>query len=238
MYCKHCGKEISDDSRFCMFCGKPLIGGTGETISAGGDAFKDIGIEGMGAMGRQVTQIQIQGMSVDQYKEISSQLSQLLSQIGIKDEIGREPTELTQEQRMIGEAVKEKVNEADQWFDEPLGTLDTYLKLGNFEYSSKNHEKAIEYYDKIIRMDVRNVDAWNNKGNALGNLGRYDEAIRCYDKALEIDQGYVDAWNNKGIALGNLERYDEAIRCYDKALKIDQEYELARKNREIAKKKR
>ena len=32
-----------------------------------------------------------------------------------------------------------------------------------------------------------NVDAWNNKGVALDNLGRYQEAIEYYDKALEID---------------------------------------------------
>ena len=23
MYCKHCGREIADDSRFCQHCGKP-----------------------------------------------------------------------------------------------------------------------------------------------------------------------------------------------------------------------
>jgi len=238
MYCKHCGKEISDDSRFCGFCGKPQIGKTAETISAGEDAFKDIGIEGMGAMGRQVTQIQLQGMSEDRYREISSQLSRILSQIGIKDEIGREPTELTQEKRMIGEAIKDKVNEADQWFDKPLGDPDTYLKLGNFEYDSKNYEKAIGYYDKIIEMDIRNTDAWNSKGNALGNLGRYDEAIRCYDKALEIDPEHAYAWHNKGSALGNLGRYDEAIRCSDKALEIDPEHKLAKENRKVAKWKR
>lgn len=213
MYCKHCGEEISNDSKLCRFCGKPLIRETGETISAGGDAFKDIGIEGMGAMGKQVTQIQIQGMGVDQYKEISSQLSQLLSQIGTKDELDREPTELTQEQRMIGEAIKEKVSEADQWFDEPLGTPDTYLKLGNFEYESKKYERAIEYYDKIIEIDIRNTNAWHNKGIALYNLERYDEASRCYDEALEIDPEDADAWHNKGNALDELGRYDEAIRC-------------------------
>ena len=25
MYCKHCGKEIADDSSFCKYCGKQLV---------------------------------------------------------------------------------------------------------------------------------------------------------------------------------------------------------------------
>ena len=239
MYCKHCGKEISGDSRFCRFCGEPQMGKAGETISAGGDAFKDIGIEGMAVLGGgqliQIKDIHVQGMSEEQVRKvISSQLFPILSEIGIKNEIDREPTELTQEQQMIGEAIMYKVNEADQWFDKPLGTPDTYLKLGNFEYDSKNYERAIEYYDKIIEIDIRNANAWNNKGNALCNLRRYDEAIRCYDKALEIDPEYANAWNNKGVALGNLGRYDEAIRCYDKALEIDPEYANAWNNKGVA----
>lgn len=239
MYCKHCGKEISDDRGFCRFCGKPLIGGTGETISAGGDAFTGIDTEGMAAIGRGIIQIQIQGMSEEQVRKvISSQLVPILSEIGIKNEIGREPTELTQEQQEIGEAIKEKVNEADQWFDEPLGTPDTYLKLGNFEYENKNYEKAIEYYDKIIKIDIGNVKAWHGKGVALRNLGRCDEAISCYDKAIEIDPEDANAWNNKGSALYNQGRYDEAISCYDRALEINPEHKLAKENKKIAKKKR
>ena len=235
MYCKHCGKEISDDSRFCRFCGKLLIGGTGETISAGGDAFTGIDTNGMAAIGRGIIQIQIQEMSEEHVRKvISSQLSPILSEIGIKNNIGSEPIELTQEQQEIGEAITDKVNEADQWFDKPLGTPDTYLKLGNFEYEGKNYEKAIEYYDEIIKIDIRNVNAWSNKGVVLDKLERSDEAIRCFDKALEINPKYADAWYNEGTALGNLGRYDEAIGCYDKALEIKPEYANAWNNKGIA----
>jgi tetratricopeptide (TPR) repeat protein len=30
--------------------------------------------------------------------------------------------------------------------------------------------------------------AWNNKGNALRNLGRYEEAIRAFDVSIELIQ--------------------------------------------------
>src|SRR5450756_2992201 len=61
------------------------------------------------------------------------------------------------------------------------------------------------------KLDPRNADAWNNKGNSLNNLSRYEEAIFCFDKALELDPRNVTAWTNKGGSLGSLGRYQEAI---------------------------
>ena len=63
--------------------------------------------------------------------------------------------------------------------------------------------------------------ALNNKGAALGNLGRSEEAITWFDKALKRDPIFVDALNNKGAALGDLGNYEEAITWYDKAFAID-----------------
>jgi tetratricopeptide (TPR) repeat protein len=43
------------------------------------------------------------------------------------------------------------------------------------------------YYDKALAIDPHNVNALNNKGAALYNLGNYTGAITYYDKALAID---------------------------------------------------
>jgi len=58
-----------------------------------------------------------------------------------------------------------------------------------------------------LEIDDKYVDAWNNKGITLQNLGKNEEAIRCYDKALEIDPKDVDAWYNKGLSLNNLGKH-------------------------------
>ena len=76
---------------------------------------------------------------------------------------------------------------------------------GNEHYYKGEYAKAIQYYDKALEMDSKNVDAWYNKGVALDNLGKYKEAIQSYDKALEIDRKYVAAWYNKGNVLDNME---------------------------------
>ena len=54
-------------------------------------------------------------------------------------------------------------------------------------YNLGKYEEAIEWYDKVLKIDPNDVNALNNKGLALNNLGKYQEAIEWYDKALEID---------------------------------------------------
>lgn len=38
MICPHCGKEISDTSKFCQFCGSPIVRGSGSGFQNGGSA--------------------------------------------------------------------------------------------------------------------------------------------------------------------------------------------------------
>jgi tetratricopeptide (TPR) repeat protein len=51
--------------------------------------------------------------------------------------------------------------------------------------------EAINEYDKAIKIDPKYVDAYNNKGNALSDLGRIEEAIIEYDEAIKIDPKFV-----------------------------------------------
>ncbi|MBW9220732.1 tetratricopeptide repeat protein, partial [Methanothermococcus sp. SCGC AD-155-M21] len=50
-------------------------------------------------------------------------------------------------------------------------------------------------------IDPKYVYAWNNKGDALYNLGKYNEAIECFNKALEIDPDNDHAKHMKENAL-------------------------------------
>ncbi len=68
---------------------------------------------------------------------------------------------------------------------------------------------------------------WNNKGLALGNLGRYQEAISCVDTALDLNNKIVNpyGWSNKGWILQKMGMTPvEVLECYEKALAIDPKY--------------
>jgi tetratricopeptide (TPR) repeat protein len=77
---------------------------------------------------------------------------------------------------------------------------------------------AIANYTKAIELKPDFLNAWNNRGTALYDLGRYEEAISNCNKAIELKPDYHIAWHNRGIALKALGRYEEAIANYDQGL--------------------
>jgi tetratricopeptide (TPR) repeat protein len=84
-------------------------------------------------------------------------------------------------------------------------------------------EEAIASYDKALEFKPDYHEAWNNRGIALGNLGRWEEAIASFDKALESNQ-IIRSLEQSGHCTGNLGRWEEAIASYDKALEIKPDY--------------
>jgi tetratricopeptide (TPR) repeat protein len=99
-----------------------------------------------------------------------------------------------------------------------------YFELGNVYDGLSKYKKAIESFNKAIKIEPGYADAWFNKGVALGKLGRYDEALKAFNKAIEIKPDYADTWYNKGVALHKLGRYDEALKAFNKAIEIKPDY--------------
>lgn len=110
-----------------------------------------------------------------------------------------------------------------------------YDSLGNHGENPICHKKAIECFNKVIKLNKSITDltasAWNNKGIAFDHLRNYEKAIYCYNKSLEHNPNYHKAWNYKGIAFCSLGKHNEAIRCYNEGLKIDSTYQWFKINK-------
>ncbi|HEY8111005.1 MAG TPA: tetratricopeptide repeat protein, partial [Candidatus Nitrosotenuis sp.] len=98
------------------------------------------------------------------------------------------------------------------------------LLIGNFYYCDNQYTKAINSYDKLLKVDPNNLNSLVNKGIATSKLGNHKEAIALYDKVLEIDPNYFDALHCKGDSLTLLSKHDEALSCYEQTLEIDPNY--------------
>ena len=61
------------------------------------------------------------------------------------------------------------------------------LKLANFLYDQKQYSKAIEWYQRALAIDPKNVNAHTDLGTAFFYLGKPQDALREYNKSLELD---------------------------------------------------
>ena len=136
---------------------------------------------------------------------------------GIKEEVGKKFSDID---KGIATIIAQKLDEIDERFKKPIGDASDYLILGNAEYEKENYPKAIEYYEKALKINPNHAYTLNNKGIALGKLKKHDEAIKCFDKAIEIKPDFAGAWTNKGIALDKLGQREEALKAFDKAIEI------------------
>jgi len=71
-------------------------------------------------------------------------------------------------------------------------------------YKNQDFEKAVEKLENI-----KSVDGFYNKGNALARLGKLPEAIQAYDETLKLSPQHEDAIFNKKLLEDLLERKEE-----------------------------
>ncbi|MEQ9815202.1 MAG: tetratricopeptide repeat protein [Azospirillaceae bacterium] len=63
--------------------------------------------------------------------------------------------------------------------------------------------------------------AYNNRGNALQNLGLLEDALADYTAALDLQPRYAVALSNRGSAFDQLGQYENAIADYTSAIEFD-----------------
>ena len=68
------------------------------------------------------------------------------------------------------------------------------------------------------------VDAHNNLGTALIELGELQKAADCFQKAIQINPNYAQAHNNLGNILQESGELQKAKSCYEKLLNLDPTY--------------
>jgi tetratricopeptide (TPR) repeat protein len=124
--------------------------------------------------------------------------------------------------------------------DEAIAELETavklkpdsaiYANLGMAVSSKGQVERAIECYQKSIRMDPANAEAHYNLGNIYLAMERTSEAADEYRSAIKAKPGYSKAYGNLGIALLTLGKRDEGIKNFRQAVELDQNNVEARFN--------
>ncbi|MEG4393315.1 hypothetical protein [Microcoleus sp. BROC3] len=149
---------------------------------------------------------------------------------------------------------------SDYWFGRVSRSEGNYYAwLARYVEARQEYLEAVAAYNSALLIAPDDINALNNKGNALQSLGdlqaklsefeaakqSYFDAIVALNSALLIVPDDIDVFKNKGIALkclGNLQAklsefeaaklsYSEAIAAYNSALLIAPDYINALNNK-------
>ena len=96
-----------------------------------------------------------------------------------------------------------------------------YGNMGLILASKGLHEKAMEYYQKAVRLDPSNSEAHYNLGNAYLGQGKLKLAIGEYRQAIQLKRSYVKAYGNLAIALASSGQLEEAIGGFRRVVEFE-----------------
>ncbi|HWC19701.1 MAG TPA: DUF3857 domain-containing protein [Terriglobales bacterium] len=104
----------------------------------------------------------------------------------------------------------------------PAGmSADDLNEAGIAALKNQNFRAATELLKKVVELEPKHKDAWNNLGRAYLALVNYDDAIAAFKKQIEINPFDEYAYNNLGLAYQSQQKYDEAIGAYQKQLEVN-----------------
>ena len=108
--------------------------------------------------------------------------------------------------------------------DEPASPTDQAIGLfnqGQDEHAKGNFAKAVELYDRAIKLLPEFAEAEFQKGNAYLSLGKKPEAETAFRRAVEIRGDWTLALAALGTALERRGEYVESEKLLSKAVSLD-----------------
>ncbi len=113
--------------------------------------------------------------------------------------------------------------------------VDGLIEAGVGYVSINRFEQAVEAFDRAVRFEQDNQEAWVNKGFAHAEMEEYDRAIGAYEEALRADEDgefTAEALVNKAYAEYESRRGDP-LETVERAIEIDDRMPEAWYNRAV-----
>jgi tetratricopeptide (TPR) repeat protein len=96
-------------------------------------------------------------------------------------------------------------------------------KMGVTQLELQHLMQARAYFQRVVKINKKNADGWNNLGAIEYVQGRLGAAISNYKRAVKINQNSASFHSNLGTAYFDKKDYESARKEYDIALKLDPE---------------
>lgn len=96
-----------------------------------------------------------------------------------------------------------------------------YKKMGVTQLELRNIVLAQILFEKAVKLNPKDAEAWNNLGAVLYISHRYSFAVDNYKKSLKLDKQSAIYHSNLGMAYFDLKDYKKARKEIAAALRID-----------------
>ncbi|HCX02718.1 MAG TPA: hypothetical protein DHO02_10190, partial [Syntrophaceae bacterium] len=99
--------------------------------------------------------------------------------------------------------------------------------IAHYYLKEKKYAKAIQYYQRILKLEPKKASSYASLGYAWLSSGNADKAIEYYLKALKYDREDDEIYANLGAAYEKKGLYPEALKAYRDAYEINPETKAA-----------
>lgn len=93
-------------------------------------------------------------------------------------------------------------------------TPEELLSAGEASLSAGNAQSALPLFQRVVQMDPKFKDAWNELGLAYLRLGKNSDAVTAFRKQLEVNPADEHAGNYLGLALERENDPDAALAAF------------------------
>ena len=105
--------------------------------------------------------------------------------------------------------------------------------LGDKYFESNNFQQAIIIYEKVLELNPKDVDTYNDLGLALHYTGQSDSSIQTLKKGTEVVPSYQRIWLSLGFVLASKGMNEEAKPALKKAIEIDPNSTMGQESKRI-----
>ncbi|CAM4197377.1 tetratricopeptide repeat protein [Flavobacterium jumunjinense] len=95
-----------------------------------------------------------------------------------------------------------------------------YSLYGQYYLYKKEYKKALEYYNKSIKMDSSNSDAFGDRGMVKCFLDDLDGSMQDFNTAISMDPNNENHYSNRGYTEIIMNKLEDALKDFDKSLSL------------------
>ena len=95
-------------------------------------------------------------------------------------------------------------------------------------FGARQFQKAAQAYRRLIELDEKNVEHYNNLGLTLQYIGSTNESLQILEKGTRINPAFPRIWLTLGFVRANAGLYDGARLAFERVITLDETSDLAK----------